>query len=106
MGSDNLLGFMSVFFALLVVVATKVVSVIYIARMDEELQVLEDTRQISLNELKKMENENAVLNANLNLLIKQRSTLTRRIIALKKEVEKNEEESKQRGKRYKHKIER
>ena len=97
---------MSVFFALLVVVATKVVSVIYIARMDEELQVLEDTRQISLNELKKMENENAVLNANLNLLIKQRSTLTRRIIALKKEVEKNEEESKQRSKRYKHKIER
>ena len=106
MGSSNLLGFMSVFFALLVVVATKVVSVIYIARMDEELQVLEDTRQISLNELKKMENENAVLNANLNLLIKQRSTLTRRIIALKKEVEKNEEESKQRSKRYKHKIER
>ena len=97
---------MSVFFALLVVVATKVVSVIYIARMDEELQVLEDTRQISLNELKKMENENAVLNANLNLLIKQRSTLTRRIIALKKEVEKNEEESQQRDKRYKHKVER
>ena len=106
MGSSNLLGLISVFFALLVVVAAKVVSVIYIARMNEELQVLEETRQMSLNELKKMENENAVLNANLNLLIKQRSTLTRRIIALKKEVEKNEEESKQRGKRYKHKIER
>ena len=106
MGSDNLLGFMSVFFALLVVVVAKVVSVIYIARMDEELQVLEETRQISLNELKKIENENAVLNANLNLLTKQRSTLTKRIIALKKEVEKNEEESKQRSKRYKHKIER
>ena len=106
MGSDNLLGFMSVFFALLVVVVAKVVSVIYIARMDEELQVLEETRQISLNELKKIENENAVLNANLNLLTNQRSTLTKRIIALKKEVEKNEEESKQRGKRYKHKVER
>ena len=86
--------------------AAKVVSVIYIARMDEELQVLEETRQISLNELKKIENENAVLNANLNLLTNQRSTLTKRIIALKKEVEKNEEESKQRGKRYKHKVER
>ena len=97
---------MSVFFALLVVVVAKVVSVIYIARMDEELQVLEETRQISLNELKKIENENAVLNANLNLLTNQRSTLTKRIIALKKEVEKNEEESKQRGKRYKHKVER
>ena len=106
MGTDNLLGFMSVFFALLVVVAAKVVSVIYIARMDEELQVLEEPRQISLNELKKIENENAVLNANLNLLTNQRSTLTKRIIALKKEVEKNEEESKQRGKRYKHKVER
>ena len=86
--------------------AAKVVSVIYIARMNEELQVLEETRQISLNELKKMENEHAVLNANLNLLTNHRSTLTKRIIALKKEVEKNEEESKQRGKRYKHKIER
>ena len=86
--------------------AAKVVSVIYIARMDEELQVLEETRQISLNELKKMENEHAVLNANLNLLTNHRSTLTKRIIALKKEVEKNEEESKQRGKRYKHKVER
>ena len=106
MGSDNLLGFMSVFFAFLVVVVAKVVSVIYIARMDEELQVLEETRQISLNELKKIENENAVLNANLNLLTNQRSTLTKRIIALKKEVEKNEEESKQRSKRYKHKVER
>ena len=106
MGSDNLLGFMSVFFALLVVVVAKVVSVIYIARMDEELQVLEETRQISLNELKKIENENAVLKANLNLLTNQRSTLTKRIIALKKEVEKNEEESKQRSKRYKNKIER
>ena len=53
-----------------------------------------------------MENEHAVLNANLNLLTNQRSTLTKRIIALKKEVEKNEEESKQRGKRYKHKVER
>ena len=67
-------------------VAAKVVSVIYIARMNEELQVLEETRQISLNELKKMENEHAVLNANLNLLTNQRSTLTKRIIALKKEV--------------------
>ena len=106
MGSDDLLGFMGVLFMLLVVVGVKVVSMIYIARMDEELQLLEETRQISLNELKKMENENAVLNANLNLLTKQRSTLTKRIIALKKEVEKNEEESKQRGKRYKHKVER
>ena len=106
MGSSNLLGLISVFFGLLLVVAAKVVSVIYIARMNEELQVLEETRQISLNELKKMENEHAVLNANLNLLTNQRSTLTKRIIALKKEVEKNEEESKQRGKRYKHKIER
>ena len=106
MGSSNLLGLISVFFGLLLVVAAKVVSVIYIARMDEELQVLEETRQISLNELKKMENEHAVLNANLNLLTNQRSTLTKRIIALKKEVEKNEEESKQRGKRYKHKVER
>ena len=106
MGSSNLLGLISVFFALLVVVAAKVVSVIYIARMNEELQVLEETRQISLNELKKMENEHAVLNANLNLLTNQRSTSTKRIIALKKEVEKNEEESKQRGKRYKHKVER
>ena len=106
MGSSNLLGLISVFFALLVVVVAKVVSVIYIARMDEELQVLEAPRQISLNELKKIENENAVLNANLNLLTNQRSTLTKRIIALKKEVEKNEEESKQRGKRYKHKVER
>ena len=86
--------------------AAKVVSVIYIARMNEELQVLEETRQMSLNELKKMENESAVLKANLNLLTNHRSTLTKRIIALKKEVEKNEEESKQRGKRYKHKIER
>ena len=84
--------------------AAKVVSVIYIARMNEELRVLEETRQISLYELKKMENEHAVLNANLNLLTNQRSTLTKRIIALKKEVEKNEEESKQRGKRYKHKV--
>ena len=106
MGSSNLLGLISVFFGLLLVVAAKVVSVIYIARMNEELQVLEETRQISLNELKKMENEHAVLNANLNLLTNQRSTLTKRIIALKKEVEKNEEESKQRGKRYKHKVER
>ena len=106
MGSSNLLGLISVFFGLLLVVAAKVVSVIYIARMDEELQVLEETRQISLNELKKIENENAVLNANLNLLTNHRSTLTKRIIALKKEVEKNEEESKQRGKRYKHKLER
>ena len=106
MGSSNLLGLISVFFGLLVVVAAKVVSVIYIARMNEELRVLEETRQISLNELKKMENEHAVLNANLNLLTNQRSTLTKRIIALKKEVEKNEEESKQRGKRYKHKVER
>ena len=86
--------------------AAKVVSVIYIARMNEELQVLEETRQISLNELKKMENESALLNANLNLLIKQKSTLIKRIDNLKKEVEKNEEESKQRGKRYKHKVER
>ena len=91
---------------MLVVVAAKVVSVIYIARMNEELQVLEETRQMSLNELKKMENESAVLKANLNLLTNHRSTLTKRIIALKKEVEKNEEESKQRGKRYKHMIER
>ena len=106
MGSSNLLGLISVFFALLVVVAAKVVSVIYIARMNEELQVLEETRQISLNELKKMENESALLNANLNLLIKQKSTLIKRIDNLKKEVEKNEEESKQRSKRYKHKIER
>ena len=106
MGSSNLLGLISVFFALLVVVAAKVVSVIYIARMNEELRVLEETRQISLNELKKMENEHAVLNANLNLLTNQRSTLTKRIIALKKEVEKNEEESQQRDKRYKHKVER
>ena len=106
MGSSNLLGLISVFFALLVVVAAKVVSVIYIARMNEELQVLEETRQISLNELKKMENESALLNANLNLLIKQKSTLIKRIDNLKKEVEKNEEESKQRGKRYKHKVER
>ena len=106
MGSSNLLGLISVFFGLLLVVAAKVVSVIYIARMNEELQVLEETRQISLNELKKMENEHAVLNANLNLLTNHRSTLTKRIIALKKEVEKNEEESKQRGKRYKHKVER
>ena len=106
MGSDNLLGFMSVFFALLVVVVAKVVSVIYIARMDEELQVLEETRQISLNELKKIENENAVLNANLNLLTNQRSTLTRRNVTLKKEVEKNEKESKLRDERYSHKIER
>ena len=106
MGSSNLLGLISVFFALLVVVAAKVVSVIYIARMNEELRVLEETRQISLNELKKMENESALLNANLNLLIKQKSTLIKRIDNLKKEVEKNEEESKQRGKRYKHKVER
>ena len=106
MGSSNLLGLISVFFGLLLVVAAKVVSVIYIARMNEELQVLEETRQISLNELKKMENESAVLKANLNLLTNQRTTLTRRIAALKKEVEKNEEESKQRSKRYKHKIER
>ena len=106
MGSSNLLGLISVFFALLVVVAAKVVSVIYIARMNEELRVLEETRQISLNELKKRENEHAVLNANLNLLTHHRSTLTKRIIALKKEVEKNEEESKQSGKRYKHKVER
>ena len=106
MGSSNLLGLISVFFGLLLVVAAKGVSVIYIARMNEELPVLEETRQISLNELKKMENEHAVLNANLNLLTNQRSTLTKRIIALKKEVEKNEEESKHRGKRYKHKIER
>ena len=97
---------MSVFFALLVVVVAKVVSVIYIARMNEELQVLEETRQISLNELKKMENESAVLKANLNLLTNQRNTLPLRIAARKKEVEKNEEESKQRSKRYKHKIER
>ena len=106
MGSSNLLGLISVFFALLVVVAAKVVSVIYIARMNEELRVLEETRQISLNELKKMENEHAVLNANLNLLTNQRSTLTKRIIALKKEVEKNEKESKLRDERYSHKIER
>ena len=106
MGSSNLLGLISVFFGLLLVVAAKVVSVIYIARMNEELQVLEETRQISLNELKKMENESALLNANLNLLIKQKSTLIKRIDNLKKEVEKNEEESKQRGKRYKHKVER
>ena len=67
MGSSNLLGLISVFFGLLLVVAAKVVSVIYIARMNEELRVLEETRQISLNELKKMENECAVLKANLNL---------------------------------------
>ena len=97
---------MGVLFMLLIVVTAKVVSMIYIARMNEELRVLEETRQISLNELKKMENEHAVLNANLNLLTNQRTTLTRRIAALKKEVEKNEEESKQRGKRYKHKVER
>ena len=106
MGSSNLLGLISVFFGLLLVVAAKVVSVIYIARMNEELQVLEETRQISLNELKKMENEHAVLNANLNLLTNQRSTLTRRNVTLKKEVEKNEKESKLRDERYSHKVER
>ena len=106
MGSYDILGFMGALFMLLIVVAAKVVSMIYVARIKEELQLLEDIRQINLNELKKKENENAVLNANLNLLTNHRSTLTKRIIALKKEVEKNEEESKQRGKRYKHKIER
>ena len=106
MGSYDILGFMGALFMLLIVVAAKVVSMIYVARIKEELQLLEDIRQINLNELKKKENENAVLNANLNLLTNQRSTLTKRIIALKKEVEKNEEESKQRGKRYKHKVER
>ena len=106
MGSYDILGFMGALFMLLIVVAAKVVSMIYVARIKEELQLLEDIRQINLNELKKKENENAVLNANLNLLTNQRSTLTKRIIALKKEVEKNEEESKQRSKRYKHKIER
>ena len=106
MGSDDLLGFMGVLFMLLIVVTAKVVSMIYIARMNEELQLLEDTRQISLNELKKKENENAVLNANLNLLTNQRSTLTRRNVTLKKEVEKNEKESKLRDERYSHKVER
>ena len=106
MGSYDILGFMGALFMLLIVVAAKVVSMIYVARIKEELQLLEDIRQINLNELKKKENENAVLNANLNLLTNQRSTLTRRNVTLKKEVEKNEEESKQRSKRYKHKIER
>ena len=106
MGSYDILGFMGALFMLLIVVAAKVVSMIYVARIKEELQLLEDIRQINLNELKKKENENAVLNANLNLLIKQKSTLIKRIDNLKKEVEKNEEESKQRGKRYKHKVER
>ena len=106
MGLYDLLGFFAALLMLLMVLAVKVISTIHIARMDKELQSLEETRQISLNELKKMENESAVLKANLNLLTKQRSTLTKRIIALKKEVEKNEEESKQRGKRYKHKVER
>ena len=106
MGLYDLLGFFAALLMLLMVLAVKVISTIHIARMDKELQSLEETRQISLNELKKMENEHAVLNANLNLLTNQRSTLTKRIIALKKEVEKNEEESKQRSKRYKHKIER
>ena len=106
MGLYDLLGFFAALLMLLMVLAVKVISTIHIARMDKELQSLEETRQISLNELKKIENENAELNANLNLLTNQRSTLTKRIIALKKEVEKNEEESKQRGKRYKHKVER
>ena len=106
MGLYDLLGFFAALLMLLMVLAVKVISTIHIARMDKELQSLEETRQISLNELKKMENESAVLKANLNLLTNQRTTLTRRIAALKKEVEKNEEESKQRSKRYKHKIER
>ena len=50
--------------------------------------MLEETRQISLNELKKMENESALLNANLNLLIKQKSTLIKRIDNLKKDYRK------------------
>ena len=106
MGLYDLLGFFAALLMLLMVLAVKVISTIHIARMDKELQSLEETRQISLNELKKMENESALLNANLNLLIKQKSTLIKRIDNLKKEVEKNEEESKQRGKRYKHKVER
>ena len=106
MGLYDLLGFFAALLMLLMVLAVKVISTIHIARMDKELQSLEETRQISLNELKKMENESVLLNANLNLLIKQKSTLIKRIDNLKKEVEKNEEESKQRGKRYKHKVER
>ena len=106
MGLYDLLGFFAALLMLLMVLAVKVISTIHIARMDKELQSLEETRQISLNELKKMENESALLNANLNLLTNQRTTLTRRIAALKKEVEKNEEESKHRSKRYKHKVER
>ena len=106
MGLYDLLGFFAALLMLLMVLAVKVISTIHIARMDKELQSLEETRQISLNELKKMENESALLNANLNLLIKQKSTLIKRIDNIKKEVEKNEEESKQRGKRYKHKVER
>ena len=106
MGLYDLLGFFAALLMLLMVLAVKVISTIHIARMDKEVQSLEETRQISLNELKKMENESALLNANLNLLIKQKSTLIKRIDNLKKEVEKNEEESKQRGKRYKHKVER
>ena len=106
MGSYDILGFMGALFMLLIVVAAKVVSMIYVARIKEEMQLLEDIRQINLNELKKKENENAVLNANLNLLTNQRSTLTRRNVTLKKEVEKNEKESKLRDERYSHKIER
>ena len=106
MGLYDLLGFFAALLMLLMVLAVKVISTIHIARMDKELQSLEETRQISLNELKKMENEHAVLNANLNLLTNQRSTLTRRNVTLKKEVEKNEKESKLRDERYSHKIER
>ena len=90
MGLYDLLGFFAALLMLLMVLAVKVISTIHIARMDKELQSLEETRQISLNELKKMENESALLNANLNLLIKQKSTLIKRIDNLKKEVEKNE----------------
>ena len=53
MGSYDILGFMGALFMLLIVVAAKVVSMIYVARIKEELQLLEDIRQINLNELKK-----------------------------------------------------
>ena len=77
---------------MVMVVGAKVITTMCLSSLEKKLNVLEGVRQESLNRLRALENEKAVMNANLSLLTNKKKGFIKRREHLKNEIEEIDKE--------------
>jgi biopolymer transport protein ExbB/TolQ len=104
---DTFMGFSIAIGMLIATLIAKTLSILSLTNLTKEWHLLEKKKHGKLKKLHQMKHRNAVTNANLMVLKKNKDTLVKRITLMEKEIEDTEKKTEERHNRtMTHKVER